>query len=619
MNPVKSLIRWLFWIGLFSILLLVVYRRESGLPSVEHDGGGMFSPRFDEVVSLTWQRGAETVAAANSGGRWRLLKPVACEADGAIIERLLSELEHTRATDVIMPQEAEQRRVSRETFGLEPPAASITLEYADGTSESVLLGRLTADETEIYVGRAGTSRIELMPRAFWDALPKTAVDARSRTFLGAAAERATAVEIRRPESGSVQLALESGTWILRQPVGRVADPRTVQALLARLYEFRADSFAQSAMPEISAQTTNTAAEVLLASTPRLNQYGLDDEHAIRIWVSERGREQPLRLRLGRLSASQPGQVYALFENDDVLVTVTNAYWTALESSLQEVFAGARFYNGDPDEIQQLHLVVGDQTVDVVRNAGGGWMLAGVDGRRADSEYINTWLTSIVRLRPELNLPAVVLPLGQPIAKVTLTGKQTPFELEVFALEDSARDYCLRLPGAASNVCVVAATNLPPELRGNLDVRRFADRTVLSVPSAAVKAVAVTRYEPNGVTNSVSCTLPSPNGVWQTESGVLDVPAFKEWLGQFVDLRAQYVEQLNPPPQALTLYGLSSPMLEVRFDLTGDDALRRVLLIGAKARGGGRYAMLRGRELVYVLSDETLAAIDRTFIQPRTEP
>jgi hypothetical protein len=91
-----------------------------------------------------------------------------------------------------------------------------------------------------------------------------------------------------------------------------------------------------------------------------------------------------------------------------------------------------------------------------------------------------------------------------------------------------------------------------------------------------------------------------------------------WLNLLADVKAERVETLHTaedPEQ----YGLSKPYLEVTIDLTAEDALRRVLILGGKAPGDGRFAFIKGHDTVFVLGPAAWRQLDQVFLRTVEQP
>jgi hypothetical protein len=87
----------------------------------------------------------------------------------------------------------------------------------------------------------------------------------------------------------------------------------------------------------------------------------------------------------------------------------------------------------------------------------------------------------------------------------------------------------------------------------------------------------------------------PAGREANAEGICDV------LVAIANLRATRIESHNPATTAA--FGMAEPYATVTFGLSGEEGIQKTLVLGRKAAGGGRYAMVRGQDVVFVLEAE----------------
>jgi hypothetical protein len=86
----------------------------------------------------------------------------------------------------------------------------------------------------------------------------------------------------------------------------------------------------------------------------------------------------------------------------------------------------------------------------------------------------------------------------------------------------------------------------------------------------------------------------------SEEMVPDFDAISSLLVVMSDFRAESIEAHNP--KSLDDYGLSSPFATVTLGLRGEDNIQKSLLLGKKPDGNEFYAMVRGQDLVFIVSE-----------------
>ena len=105
-------------------------------------------------------------------------------------------------------------------------------------------------------------------------------------------------------------------------------------------------------------------------------------------------------------------------------------------------------------------------------------------------------------------------------------------------------------------------------------------------------------------------LDAERGVWNLDAGSapasVRVAGIRRLLTALTRVEAAAVETVAASPDDLRRCGLGAPALVIAIDCEGADAVRRNLMLGAPADGGGRYATVGGADAIFVLDRGTVA-------------
>jgi hypothetical protein len=147
--------------------------------------------------------------AADAG--WRLVKPLASEADPRAAHVLVAALQDARIRKVISAAGADAA-----SYGLSPPecAATVTLDGASGTRE-VRLGRTSPVGVERYA-RDATGRIVFVDGSLASALGRSVLSLREKRLVPVEPDAVVRIELTRP-AGPLVLAKEGDRWRLLSP------------------------------------------------------------------------------------------------------------------------------------------------------------------------------------------------------------------------------------------------------------------------------------------------------------------------------------------------------------------------------------------------------------------
>ena len=125
-------LRWMIGLSLLVLVLVAALSMGEGDTSDPADPDATVvvveMPDMTQVVRLERVVAGETLTLIREEAGWRMESPYAVDADGAVVDRLLDDI---REMDRGVPIDTDG--TGPEEFGLgEPPAASVTLELADG-------------------------------------------------------------------------------------------------------------------------------------------------------------------------------------------------------------------------------------------------------------------------------------------------------------------------------------------------------------------------------------------------------------------------------------------------------------------------------------------------------
>ena len=160
--------------------------------------------------------------------------------------------------------------------------------------------------------------------------------------------------------------------------------------------------------------------------------------------------------------------------------------------------------------------------------------------------------------------------------------------------------------------VALATNLAPAVvtraaaLGALRLEDLRSREILSIDPAQLKRLVVAR---RGVEKPTSVVYDPGRRAWIVESspvpGKVSPAAVDGIVSILSPLTAESIVQLKASAADLGDYGLETPQLTIAVDRTGEDTVRRNILIGDRAPSGGLYATVGAADVVFVLPRETV--------------
>jgi len=510
---------------------------------------------------------AEIRLAREAAGEWRLVAPYSVRAERAVVLRLADALTLTPVGDVLSDGDLRDLGRVPSDFGLDPAVVAVTVE-ADGKSETVFLGSAVPSGRERYARIDGIRNVFTVPADVLAAVPTGPDDCRSRRLFAIGRTDVVEMDFRSPGSPFVKLACAEGAWSLRLPVPAPADAASVASVFDALYGARVSAFVwpnASDAPEADAVRKPATAE-------RLAPYGLDEAGAS---VALRGSGDIVeRVVFGASAGSN--LVYALVADGTEIVTIPDTVVECCRAG-EGGFRDTRLFAFPPASAKTVSFAVDARVFTLARDTNGVWSLAAPVCAPVDAVVAEDVLARTFAIRSSDSVPA------SEGVKVTVTAEK------------------------GVSVSVSVPVSYFGEAGRFVDLRSkkvlFFDRAeVLRVSLAASgKSVTAERGSTRGTWNYVKDS-PDAAAVRLSDSSV------DALIGALADVEAVGVEALAGTAEDFARCGLDAPAFTLAVELAGGTAVRRSIVLGGAAPGGGRYATSGGADAIFIVSRKTVAAL-----------
>jgi hypothetical protein len=211
----------------------------------------------------------ESPMLPESTSEWRLASPLQARADRTAVDGLLSSV-------LGLEKERTLEKVDRKQYGLEPPAARVTVVTAAG-KKTLEVGRELPGTDQRAVAVAGEPAVHAVTGTFWSELVKAPGDWRSRELFGGTRDDVERVSLERGGARIVLARRGEEPWI-EAPLADRADPERFDALVDALTGLQATEFVD--------QPPGPSATL-----------GLEPPQAV-VEVVRKGQARPFRLVLG---------------------------------------------------------------------------------------------------------------------------------------------------------------------------------------------------------------------------------------------------------------------------------------------------------------------------------
>jgi len=515
--------------------------------------------------------GTNAVALARGeDGSWRLTSPYAAAADPTAVARVLDVATSLPVGDVRTADELAELHEDFVDFGLALDAR-VSLKLRAGTREVwVRLGARTASGQEVYARTEGLRNVFTLPVAALDAVPSGPDGFRRRRLVDGTPEEVVGIDLRAPESPYVKLVRASSGWRLAAPVEAPADSVAVEALVAELARAR---IAEFVLPSAAHPESVAEGDVIKASA--LVPYGLAGEAGQSVIVRA-ASGKPERIVFGE--AVGTNRVYALVQGGTAVVVLERGVADLCRSGVASLRDTRVFPLAKNERVVSVSLADGGLVYVLAREEGVDWKLVAPVAAGADQELAAAVVERVLRLR-QSDVP------------------------EKVAEAEAVRVSVSTSAGARSGVTVPRAAF--GDCASFVNLR---SKTLLELDPASVRRVS--RRAGEGPALVIVRDEERTNWRIETSAGpaTLSQDAVKALLAALTRVEATGVETLAATPADFARCGLVTPAWTIAVDFNGADAVRRNVLLGSVAPGGGRYATVGGADAVFIFSRAAVAGL-----------
>ena len=508
----------------------------------------------------------------NDIGAWGIVNPYSAPADAAPVARLVDALTLLPLGDMRTESELASLGEVFTDFGLSGTVRASVKLIAKGSESQVFFGALSASGKDVYARADGLVNVFTVGVEALEAIPVDADGFRVRTLISSASEQISSLDLHKPEAPFIRLVRSASGWRLSSPVEAPADETVVSALVDGLVGARIVGFV---MP--SAAHATRVGERTVLSQSALAPYGLAVELGLSISVkSDSGTSEQIVFG----SSAGTNLVYALVQNGTAVVTMPAAVADLFRTREAALRDSRVFPFGADEQVKSVSITAGQLVYVLARGANGDWRLAAPVAAPADPAAAAALVDAVLRIRRNDVLQ------GAP-----LDG------------EDAVRVSVATSSGGHPDVSVAKAVF--KECGSFADLR---SKTLLELDVQSIRRLSLKPLEGVGV----SVVLNPERNLWNLAEGsapaTVRVDAVKTLLAALTRVEAKSVETMAATPEDLRRCGLDAPTLVIAVDFEGQDAVRRNLMLGSVAPGGGRYATVGGADAVFVLDRSTTSAL-----------
>jgi len=538
--------------------------------------GRVFTAEPADVTEVELKRPDSVVKLKREGDGWQILEPVKARGDRGPIDETVTSVVTAR-----MDREIESAPAALGDFGLDKPAAEVTLRLKDGKSLGLVLGAKSPTGVWVYAREAGKPAVFVVGDSVLRDTTRPLADFRDKAVLAFDQKEVTALEIiTRDDTITVEQA--DGRWKLTRPRALPADGDMLRDFLEKLRAARVKEF--------------------VAEAPRsLEPFGLDRPVKVSIHTGRDKDRATKTLLFGRGDPAKKG-VYAMRAGESAVVVIPDETWAAVPKNVA-VLRDKTVVEVERDKVTRLEIESPKGAVTLAQE-NGRWKITAPEALLADQVEAGAVLFKLRELRAQafLSEDAAGVPryLAKPTVRVTIIeqGAPAPRTLLLAPSPERRGGAPTAYAGLAGRGPVVLVDGKVLEELGR-SVDDLRDRALL--PGLEPKDIKRMRVRAGGQT----VVLERSGDVdWKLVEGGRGSAKVATVDNLLYALRAlKWKSIATPTGDEPTRYGLDAPTLEVTL-LKADGAELAALLVG-KRDGERAWVKLKAAPAIYAVDAKQL--------------
>lgn len=543
--------------------------------------GRVFSAEAADITELTLKRGTEVVRLKREGEGWQVLEPVRARGDRGPIEETL-----TAVVTAKMDREIAAAPAALTDFGLDKPAAEVTLQLKDGRQLGLALGAKSPTGVWVYARERDKPNVFVVGDGVLRDATRPTADFRDKIVLAFDRKDVTAVEVVTREE---TLALEPAgdKWKVTRPLALAADAETVTDFLDKLAGARVKEF--------------------VAEAPRsLASFGLERPVRLAIHTGRDKERATKSLWLGRVDGDKKG-VYAMRPGETSVLLLPEEVWNVLPKTVGAV-RNKVLVEFERDKVTRVDLSSPKGSVSLVRE-DNRWRITAPEPLSADQVEAGAVLAKLRELRAQAFLTddasGVARYLATSEVRISVTEQGAPGPTTILLSPSPERrggqPSAYAAVAGRGPVVLVDGKALGDLARSVTDLR---DRTLLS--DLQPKEVKRLRLRAGGQAVLLERSGDADWKVLEPARGPAKSTRVEDLLYTLRALR--WKEAAVPKAEEPARYGLDAPTLEVGL-FRADGTEIATVLIG-KREGERAWVKTKASPSVYAVESRQLGELPK---------
>ena len=569
----------------------------------------------NKIDGIVIQNGDQKIEIRRRQNKWRLETPIKDQADGAVVENLLSDLESWQKEGTIPAKDIDTDKSKLAEYGLSNPKLKLKLLGREKPPE-ILFGKDAALEGRMYVRFQNSKETYLATQSVRKDIDKKPEEFRDKKLTDVATAQVRRITLKTP-AGEMELEKRGEHWDILKPLRARADDGKVGDLISQITSARIQQFVADDRGDLRPYgLAEPRGSITLYDQEQKKDQKVELGESIKVFGRE---DKGQTLQIGSVPEKEKDQVYVRFAPRGSVYT--------LPKKVEEIV------NTKPADLRDNHLVRIDTnildriTIDtpgkaktVLGRKDGNWTIAGRNNAPADSRAIRRLIDTLQNER----VTRFVEDVASNLPKYGLDKPTIQLTFSSFASENTAESKAGEQPFAALAFGKAEGDNVYARLadepfvvavhRGLVDQispdpLQWQDLSIFKFKPEQIHRLSVTAE------NELSLERDQRNQWhWLKGSGQINEANLRSLLNTLSALHAvRWLRGTTPQ------HGFDKPQLVLAFTTSPDNKASHKLTIGAQNSDGTWCARVDGREGTFEISNLNLNSLKLPLTSEATAP
>src|SRR5256884_3471380 len=342
----------------------------------------------NKIDGVVIQNGDEKVEIRHRDNKWRLETPFKDQADGALVENLLSDMESWQKEGIIPAKDIDADKSKLNEYGLNRPKLKLKLIGSDRPPE-ILFGKDAALEGRMYIRFENSKETFLAKQSVKKDIDKKAEEFRDKklTDLTTAQVRRTAL---KTPAGEMELEKQGDHWDIVKPLRARADDEKVGDLIAQVITARIQQFVTGDHGDLRPYgLAEPRGSITLFSQEGKKDQKVETADSSKVVGEDKGQT----LQIGSITEKEKGQVYVRFAPRGAVYTLPRKIDEAINTKPADI-RDNHLVRIDTNILDRITIDVPGKGKTVLARKDGNWTIASQNNAPADSGAVCRLIDSL---------------------------------------------------------------------------------------------------------------------------------------------------------------------------------------------------------------------------------